>query len=179
MNAYPLLLASLICVAPAAAQQVVSPQPLGEPATIVYRQVTPDGRIVYSDERQRGAKVEQTLRVELPPRGGTWSVEGGMHAPAAPRIARTPIKQVASIPPPDRSKTPDEARSEVIRAEMLLEDARRRRDAEHAPRLEELGETGPDSAYAERQRRLEREVAQAEEALGQARAELEAARRRQ
>lgn len=175
MNAHPVLFASLLCVVPAAAQQIVAPQPLGEPATTVYRQVTTDGRIVYSDRRQPGAKVEQTLQVELPPQGGMWSVEGGKRVPEAHRVERTPVKQVASIPPPGQHKTPDEVHSEVIRAEMLLEDARRKRDAAHSPLPEELGDTGPDSAYAERQRKLAREVAQAEAALEQARTEMKKA----
>jgi hypothetical protein len=174
----PSLAFALACSLPALAQEVVvDPEPLGEPATTVYRQVTPDGRVIYSDKAQRGARVEQTLTVEPPVRGNTWSVEGSAR-PVAPALAEpTPIKQVASIPPSGRAKTVEEATSDVIRAEMLLEDARKKRDAGHAPLGAEKGNTGPGTAYAARQERLAREVARAEAALERALAERETLRR--
>lgn len=172
------LAATLFGALPAAAQPVVSPHSLPEPATTVYRQVTPDGRILYTDEPKQGAKVEQAISIDLPPVGSTWSVEGSKRPPAARVAEPTPVKQVATIPHAGGVRSQDEAAAELIRAEMLLEDARRKRDAAHAPLLDELGATGPGSPYAERQRRLAREVAQAEAALRQAKAELAAARRR-
>ncbi|HEY4542049.1 MAG TPA: hypothetical protein VIG66_06730 [Noviherbaspirillum sp.] len=171
----PLLLTALC--APASAQQLVMPEPLGEPATTVYRQVLPDGSVVYSDKAVRGAKVDQTLNVEPSPRGSTWSVEGNAR-PVAARVAEpTPVKQVATIPPLGRPKSEEEAAAEVIRAEMLLEDARRRRDQNHAPRPEELGDTGSDSDYARRQKALAAAVSEAQMGLERARAERDAARR--
>lgn len=176
MKPLPFLTALFACCAPALAQQVVSPEPLGEPAKTVYRQVMPDGRVVYSDKTLPGAKVEETLDVDLPPDGGTWSVEGNKRPPAARLAKPTPVKQVASIPASGR-KTIEDANAQVIRSEMLLEDARRRRDAGHAVLPGEKDGTGPGSAYARRQQDLGRQVRQAEAALEQAVAERDALRR--
>lgn len=176
MKPLSLLTVLLACCAPALAQQVVSPEPLGEPATTVYRQVTPDGRVVYSDKPLPGAKVEETLDVDVSQDGGTWSVEGSTRPPAA-RVAKpTPVKQVASIPANGR-KTIEDANAEVIRSEMLLEDARRRREAGHALLPAEKDGTGPGSAYVKRQQDLAQAVKQAEAALRQAKAEQDALRR--
>lgn len=176
----PLAIALLLTLPVAGlAQQLLAPEPLREPATTVFRQVLPDGRIIYSDKAQQGAKIDQTLRLEAPPQGSsTWSVEGGTRPAVPARAEPTPVRHVASIPPPGRKKTTEEADSEVIRAEMLLEDARRKRDAGHPARPEELGETGPDSAYANRQKALAQQVSQAEAMLKQALEEREALRRR-
>lgn len=175
----PLLLALLLgCSTSVLAQQVVAPEPLGEPATTVYRQVTPDGRVVYSDKAQRGAKIDHTLKLEPVVEGSTWSAEGGKRPVAPERSERTPVKQVATIPPSGRKKTVEEANSDVIRAEMLLEDARRKRDAGHTPLPEEKGEAGPNSAYAKRQKALAQEVAHAEAALKRATSERDTLRRK-
>lgn len=176
MKTLPFLTAFLACCAPALAQQVVSPEPLGEPAKTVYRQVLPDGRVVYSDKTLPGAKVEETLDVDVTQTGDTWSVEGSKHPPAKRLATPTPVKQVASIPASGR-RTVEDANAEVIRAEMLLEDARRRRDAGHAALPVEKDGTGPGSAYAQRQQGLARDVRQAEAALRQAVAERNALQR--
>ena len=174
----PLLLPVAFGVSPVGAQPVITPGPLPDPPTVLYRQIMPDGRIVYSDQRKPGARVDHTLNVDLPPPGSTWSVNGNPRPPAKQEIRATPVQQVATIPSSGGPRTVDEAAAELIRAEMLLEDARRKRDAAHAPRLEELGDIGPRSAYAERQRALAREIAQAEAGVDKAKADLAAARRR-
>lgn len=164
-------------VSVSAQQVVLDPEPLGEPATTVYRQVTPGGEVIYSDKAQPGARVEQTLKVEPPVEGRTWSVEGNRRPVAGALSEPTPVRQVASIPPSGRSKTVEEATSDVIRAEMLLEDARRKRDAGHA-RLPGEEESGPGSIYAARQKNLASDVRQAEAALKRAVLERETLLRR-
>lgn len=170
-------LAAVVCgAAPALAQQLVSPEPLGEPATTVYRQRMPDGGLLYSDKAQRGAKIDQTLQVEPPPEGSVWSVEGGARPSIPEQVERTPVKQVNAIPASGTRRTVEDAQSDVIRAEMLLEDALRARDAGMSPLPGEAGGTGPGSTYAARQAHLAHRVAQAQNTLQQALAERDALR---
>lgn len=129
---------ALLCIcAPALAQDVITAAPLGDPATTIYRQITEDGRVIYSDKPQKGAAIDHTLEVQPPTKGGLWSVEGGPRPEIPPQVEPTPIKQVSSIPASGKRKTVEEATSDVIRAEMLLEDAR----VKHG--------TGPEVAKAE------------------------------
>lgn len=46
---------------PMLAQNTVSNAPSGAGATIIYRQVMPNGRIVYSDTATKGVKIDRVL----------------------------------------------------------------------------------------------------------------------
>lgn len=47
----------------ALAQNTVATAPSGAGATTIYRQVMPDGRIVYSDTLTKGVKVDRILMI--------------------------------------------------------------------------------------------------------------------
>ncbi|HJV81396.1 hypothetical protein [Noviherbaspirillum sp.] len=155
------------------AAELPQPQPLPETngPTTVYRQITSDGRIVYSDKTLQGAKVDHTITVEPPIKGNLWSTEAGSKPVAPQQSERTPVNKVPSIPVPGKTKTIEQANSDVIKAEMLLEDARKRQQAGDA-RLP--GE--PDAAYAARRKSLARDVADSEAMLNKALADRKALR---
>lgn len=137
----------------------------------VYRQITSDGRVLYSDKLQRGARLDEKIAV-LPPskNSSSWSTQPPERAAAPPRVEHTPVDRLTSIPAPGRSKSMADAEADVIRAEMLLEDAlkRQRLGVEPLPG-ERSGNVGYGSrlneAYADRQRRLAEQVAHAEDFL--------------
>ncbi|HJV85359.1 MAG TPA: hypothetical protein VJ698_07760 [Noviherbaspirillum sp.] len=127
----PMAIAAACSVGLLYAAELPVPQPLPETngPTTVYRQVTPDGRVVYSDKAIKGAKIDHTMTVEPPIKGNLWSAEPGS-APVIPRHAEpTPVQKVPSIPAPGKRKTIEQANADVIKAEMLLEDAKRRQEA--------------------------------------------------
>lgn len=101
------------------------PAPLGEPATRIFRQVMPDGAIVYSDRLLGKAAIDGTIEVDTPIAGNGWTTQPGKGVAIPSQVTRTPVARVAVIPDPDRPRTVEDANAEVIRAEMLLEDARR------------------------------------------------------
>lgn len=118
--------AGLLCAA-----ELPVPQPLPQThgPTTVYRQITPDGRVVYSDKAIKGAKIDHTMTVEPPVKGNLWSAEPGS-GPVIPRHAEsTPVQKVPSIPVPGKRKTIEQANADVIKAEMLLEDAKHRQES--------------------------------------------------
>lgn len=168
----------LICLiittaaAPAAAlAQQTKPEPR-RGATTIYRHVTPEGRIVYSDRIQKGATVDHTITVEPVIKGNLWSTEAGSR-PVAKDAERVPIKRVLSFPPFSKRKTIDEATSDVIRAEMFLDDAKKRQAEGIQPLSGErtvtaFGASQAGNGYDARQRTLAREVARAEERLRRA-----------
>lgn len=150
--------------------------------TTVYRQVMPDGRIVYADKVLKGGKLDETITVEPPIKGNPWTTASGKRPSIAPRDEPTPVSRVNSAPPLGRQKTIEEANSDVIRAEMLLEDAQKRRKAGIEPLPGERtanagGGSRLNDAYWARQQRLEKDVAQAEAALKRASAERDALRK--
>lgn len=154
----------------------------GGEGTTVYRQVMPDGRIVYSDKVLKGGKLDETITVEPPIKGNPWTTASGRRPSVAPRDEPTPVSRINSAPPLGRQKTLDEANSDVIRAEMLLEDAQKRRKAGIEPLPGERtanagGGSRLNESYWARQQRLEKEVAQAEAALKRASAERDALRK--
>ena len=149
--------------------------------TVVYRQVLPDGRVVYSDKAQKGSKIDETITIEPPIKGNLWTTESGKKPVIPPQIEPTPVKQVGVIPAPGKKKTVADADSEVIRAEMLLEDARKRQEAGVEPLPGErtgnsAGGSRLNEAYAARQKALARELVNAEAALKKALAERDALR---
>lgn len=155
--------------------------PPGSPTTI-YRQVMPDGRIVYSDKAVKGGKVDQTITVEPPIKGNFWSAESGARPVIPPQTESTPVRKTSSIPLLGKKKTLAEATSDVIRAEMLLEDAKKRQEAGVEPLPgERTGNSANNGSrlndtYDARQKALAKDVAAAEAALQQAIADRDALR---
>ena len=163
------------------AEEIPRPDPIGKPATKVYRQVTPDGRIIYSDKPVKGAKVDETITVEPPPKGTSPATVSGKPPEPPLRSGPTPVDRVATIPLSGKPRTLDDANAEVIRAEMLLEDARKRLEAGVEPLPgERIGTAGGGSRlsddYHARQKRLAEEVAVAENVLKKSIAERDALR---
>lgn len=157
----------------ALAETVLTPAPLGSAATTVYRQVMPDGRIVYTDKLPKDGKVDQTITVEPPAKGNVWTSESGTRPVITPQVEHKPVNRVTAIPGSGKRKTFDEANSDVIRAEMLVEDAKRRQKEGVEPLPgERTGNSGGGSrlndAYHARQRRLATDLSQAEAALNRA-----------
>ncbi|HCN88845.1 MAG TPA: hypothetical protein DIT28_06655 [Oxalobacteraceae bacterium] len=149
--------------------------------TVVYRQVMPDGRVVYSDKAQKGAKIDHTITIDPPIKGNLWTTESGTKPAIPPQIEETPVNQVSVIPVPGQKKTLADANSDVIRAEMLLEDAKKRQETGVEPLAGErtgnsAGRSRLNEAYAARQKLLARAVVYAEAALKQAIAERDALR---
>lgn len=177
------LLVALACtagtIAAAENENIVAPAPSTGGATFIYRQILPNGRVVYSDKPIKGAKVDHTLTVERPIKGNLWTTDSSVRAEIPPQTEPTPIQKVNVIPAPGQKKTVADAESEVIRAEMLLEDARKRKEAGAEPLPgERTGTAGGASklndAYAARQKALARGVEDAEAALKKAIAERDA-----
>lgn len=163
------------------AKELPPPEPIGKAANTAYRQVMPDGRIVYSDKPVKGAKIDEAITIDPPIKGNTWSAAPGKPPKVAPRNKPTPVNRVASIPVPGKDKTLDEANSEVIHAEMRVEDARKRREGGVEPLPGErtgtaTGASRLNEAYKARQRALAQAVAEAEAALKKSIAERDALR---
>ena len=161
-----------LTAATAFSQSVVKPAPPGGGAETIYRQVTPEGRIVYSDKALPGARVDHTIKVDRPIKGHVWTVESGANPVTRLRAERTPIKR-AAVPATDRKMSTAEAEADVIRAEMLLEDARKQQEAGVEPLPGERtgtvsGKSRLNEAYHERQLLLAKYVGYAEEALKKA-----------
>lgn len=176
-----LAIVAACAAAPALADSGATPARNAEGGTTVYRQVMPDGRIVYSDKVLKGGKLDETITVEPPVKGNPWTTESRNKPAIPPQVEPTPINRVNSVPATGRQKTLEEATSDVIRAEMLVEDARKRRQAGIEPLPgERTGNIGGGSrlneAYWARQQSLEKEVAQAEAALRQATAQRDTLR---
>ncbi len=175
------LAAAIACPAlPVLAQSADKPSAdkLPPPATTVYRQVLPDGRIIYSDEPVKGSKIDQTITVEPPIKGNPWTAESGAKPLARPKADSTPVRKVAT--PASQRKSLEQASADVVRAEMQLEDARKRQQAGVEPlEGERTGIVGGGSrlneTYDVRQKWLEREVTQAEARLKSAIKERDAA----
>jgi len=146
-------------------------------ATRIYRQVLPDGRIVYSDEAIAGARLDHTIIMTAPIKGNLWSTESGQRPQVAPQTTPTPVQRVVPLRTPAPGKStiavPDAALAEVMRAEMLLEDAKKRQaaGARALPGEEHDNSDGGLSynrAYFSRQQRLARDVDYAQDELKKA-----------
>lgn len=159
---------------PAAAAAEAPPEPVAK-STVIYRQVWPDGRIVYADKALAGAKPDQTITVGPAIKGNLWTTEPSERRPVViPRAEPTPVRQVASLPPIAKPYVPEAQKQaaslEVMRAEMLLEDAKKRQMQGIAPLPVELRDEaagGPryNQAYYSRQKLLARDVSYAEQEL--------------
>jgi len=157
------------CPAFVLAQQLPSPAPLGEPATKVLRQVMPDGSIVYSDKPVKGAKIDETITAD--PATNSLTPDTGKPPPVPPKVERTPIGRL----PATGGGSLDEANAQVMRAEMLLDDARQKQQAGVEPLPGERtanagGGSRLNDSYQARQRLLAGEVAKAEADLKDAQA---------
>lgn len=151
-----------------------SGQSLPTPATKIYRLVTPDGRIIYADRPLAGNRVERTIAAEQP-------------APPAPRPIQIDGSRVPSLPPltsggghkpttaagSPMDSDAAQAGARVVEAETKLAQARERRTQGMEPLPgERTGMAGGGSRlnerYFVRQKQLEQDVADAEEALAEA-----------
>lgn len=173
MSIPPIALAAVLACSAAAAfaEDAAAPAPSG--GTIVYRQVTSDGRIIYSDKPIKGGKIDHTITVEPPIKGNLWTSESGARPVVPPQIERTQINKIPSPPASGPKKTYDEAVTDVIRAEMQLEDAKRRLEAGVEPKAGErtgtaTGGSRLNETYDARQKWLARDVAEAEALLKKA-----------
>lgn len=172
---------AVACSVSYAFAQDIKPAPAEAGATTVYRHVMPDGRVVYSDKAMKGARIDHTITVEPAIKGNLWTTEAGQKPVAAPQAERTPIKRVNTPPVSSRKKTLDEATSDVIRAEMLLEDAKKRQaqGVEPLPGERTGNATGGsrlNDAYQSRQQSLAKDVGEAEAALMKAQSERDTVR---
>lgn len=157
---------------------VVSAAPVPRAApTRIYRQVLPDGRIVYSDENVAGARIDHTITMAPPIEGNLWSTEPGTRPYIAPQTTPTPVQRIDPVRTPAPGKStiavPDAVLAEVMRAEMLLEDAKKRQAAGIKPQPGEQrdnsdGGLSYNQAYFSRQQRLARDVDYAREELKKA-----------
>lgn len=164
-------------VVPAA--QLEEPPPIGKPAMKAYRQILPDGRVVYSDKPVKGARIDETIEVDPPINGNTWSTVPGTPPRIPPQTKPTPVNRVATIPQPGKKKTLDDADADVTRAEMLLEEARKRQESGVEPLPGERtgnanGTSRLNEAYKARQQSLAKAVDDAQTALKKSIAEREA-----
>lgn len=184
MDTRPLIACAIVIACstrPAFAQDVVKGASPQGSATTVYRQVMPDGRVVYSDKAVKGARIDHTIKVDPAIKGNLWTTEAGPKPVVAPQAERTPIDRVNPAPGSGKRRTPEEATSDVIRAEMLLEDAKKRQHAgvEPLPGERTANATGGsrlNEAYHARQQALAKEVADAEAALQKARSDRDTLR---
>jgi len=171
-NALGLGLVSLSLASASFAQNMVKTVPGGGGATTVYRQTQPDGSVVYSDKPTKGAKIDHTITVDPVIKGNAWTASSGGKPAGSEQSESTSVKRV-NTPPFPRRKTYDEANSDVIRAEMLLEDAQKRQQAGVEPLPGERtgnvnGTSRLNEIYQARQIQLAKEVADAEAALKRA-----------
>lgn len=167
----------------ALASELTASTPLGKPATKIYRQLTPEGQIVYSDELIAGAKVEETIIPDPDVEGRLWKPESGKRHRLPIKSEPTQINRVPSIPSPGRIRTFDDAHADVIKAEMLLEDAKERQKAGVEPLPGERtglvsGKSRLNEQYHARQQALAEDVAAAEAMLKKAQAERNSLSRR-
>lgn len=174
-------LAAALSASTAFAEDAVAPAPSASAATTVYRQVMPDGRVIYSDKAIKGGKIDHTITIEPPIKGNLWTTEASPRPIIAPQTERTPINKVDVIPVSGKKKTIDDATSDVIRAEMLLEDAKKGQEKgiESLPGERTGNSSGGarlNEVYERRQTLLARAVADAEAALKKAIAERDALR---
>lgn len=152
---------------------------LGKPASTIYRHTMPDGRIVYADKIIPSGTVEETITIAPRIEGNEWAAGSGMRREIPPQVKHTPVNRVPSIPDPDRRRDRSELRSDVIKAEMLLEDAKKQKEEGVEPLPGERtgtvsGNSRLNEQYWERQEALQEQVEKAKEMLENARSELSA-----
>jgi hypothetical protein len=169
-------LAATVVSTAAFAQNVVQSSPEVNSTTTIYRQVMPDGRIVYSDKPVKGTKLDRALTIDPLIKGNTWTSNAAQSPATPPKSEPTPVRRTTSPQEPGGQRTRDDASSDVIRAEMLLEDAKKRQTAGAEPLPGErtgtvYGKSRLNESYQARQASLASDVARAEAMLKQALAE--------
>lgn len=175
--------AAVLFATSASSQNVAEPvatPPSKEPTTI-YREVMPDGRIVYTDKAIKEGKIDQTITVEPPTSGNLWTTQPGTRPYLPPKVEHTQIIKAPSLSVEEKKKIADQVESSVIRAEMLLEDAKRKQEDGIEPLPGERtgnvdGKTRLNDSYWARQRALQKGVEYAEKNLQRARDQQEALR---
>jgi hypothetical protein len=140
-------------------------------ASTIYRQVLPDGGTVYSDKPQKGARLERELTVQPPIEGNGWTTDSA-RSPSPRRSEPTTIRRRSAEGPDGTKATRDDVQADLIRAEMLLEDAKRRQSAGVEPLPGERtgtvsGKSRLNERYQERQEELARDVQRAQRELQQ------------
>lgn len=144
----------------------VSTPPSSNPTTI-YREVMPDGRIVYTDKAIKEGKIDHTITVEPPIKGNLWTTQPGPRPNIPPQIERTQIIKAPSLSLQEKKKIAEQVETSVIRAEMLLEDAKKKQADGMEPLPGERtgnvdGKSRLNDAYWARQEALAKGVAYAE-----------------
>jgi hypothetical protein len=157
--ALPLLLGLIF-----AAALVTAP---GASARTVYKSVMPDGRVIYGEQPQPGARKVNRTNVDV----GDTGVK-----PVAPADVES-VRERAR----DRTRALDDSLTVLRIAEAELRAAEMEREAGIEPLPgERLGIVGPGSrltdAYWERQQMLEERVARARQRLDEARRECRSVR---
>lgn len=163
---------------PANTINIISSDPAGTAAvaapaaSTIYRQVTPDGGTVYSDQQLKGAKVERSLSVPAPIKGNGWTSDNA-NGPAQAESQPTMIRRRSDNAETGAIRTREDAQNDVTRAEMLLEDAKRRLSDGAVPLPGERtgtvsGKSRLNQTYQARQDALERDVERAQANLQQA-----------
>lgn len=162
----PLAAATLAVVASPlanAVEQTRAVPSLGKPASTVYRHSMPDGRVVYSDKIIPSGTVEETITIAPRIDGNEWAAGSGKRRDIPPQVNNTPVNRVPSIPDPDRRRNQSELQSDVIKAEMLLEDAKKQKEEGVEPLPGERtgtvsGNSRLNEQYWERQEALQQQV---------------------
>jgi len=162
-------IAAVVFATSALSQNVVETVPTAPTTspTTIYRQVLPDGRIVYSDKATKGGKVDHTITFEPPVKGNLWTAEPGPRPKMPLKVEHTQIIKAPSLSPAEKKKVSDQAEANVIRAEMLLEDAKRKQEDGVEPLPGERtgnvdGASRLNEAYFARQKALAKAVSYAE-----------------
>ncbi len=131
-------------------------------AATIYKQQLPDGSIVYSDHRIKGAKL--IYKVNIPD-----------ELPAAQAVAPRPNAEAAALDKRlrERSEALDRAQREIVDAWQALEKAKRQLEAGKEPLAGEvqssaMGGTRVLPQYYDRIKKLEDSVAQAQARLDRA-----------
>jgi hypothetical protein len=165
------LLLALVPLASHSAEELelVAPATIGKPASRVYRQIMPDGKIIYSDKHIKGARIDETI-VPDPANMNTWKSETGKRPVVPPRVESTPVSRLPQVASVSTRKSVDEANANVMKAEMLLEDARKKQQNGVEPLPGERtgnanGSSRLNDKYKARQLSLEQDVAEAEAML--------------
>jgi hypothetical protein len=142
----------------------------------IYKVRLPDGRILFTDRPPPGAKILSEQEVTPP--------AADAPAPSGQGDAVTPLQQQGAAAQSrlrERAAEVDRAFAAVQGAERELERARQALEQGRAPQPGEMigtarGRVRPSPAFEERVAGLERAVAEAEQKLDRARAELNAVR---
>lgn len=158
-----------------------APSSAGNVPTTIYRQVMPDGRVIYTDKAIKEGKVDHTITVAPPIKGNLWTTEPGPRPHIPPQVVPTQIIRAPALSPEEKKRVLNQADANVIRAEMLLEDAKRKQEDGVEPLPGERtgnadGTSRLNETYDTRQKLLARAVAYAEAELKRAKAQQDALR---